>query len=125
MSMAATDAETAAPGSGLVELATEGKAGLFATFGGQGYRYIDEARRLYAHPAAGPFVKAAATALAAEASSEEVRAAPSCTRPGRTSPLPTLATPCVSATGGPGPRPPWGQAPCVPLGSGFLQLPRP
>ena len=59
--------------SGLMDQVAAGKAGLFATFGGQGYPYIAEAQELYAHDAAGAFMKPIVAALEAAAASDEVR----------------------------------------------------
>ncbi len=60
---------------GLLAMAASGEAGLFATFGGQGYPYIAEAQALFAEEAAGAFMKPIVAALEAAAGSEEVRAA--------------------------------------------------
>ena len=60
---------------GLLAMAASGEAGLFATFGGQGYPYIAEAQALFAEDAAGAFMKPIVAALEAAAGSEEVRAA--------------------------------------------------
>ena len=59
--------------SGLMDQVAAGKAGLFATFGGQGYPYIAEAQELYAQDAAGAFMKPIVAALEAAAASDEVR----------------------------------------------------
>jgi hypothetical protein len=61
----------APPSSGLLDLAQQGKAGIAATFGGQGYSYIDEARKLYADPATSSFMETVLEAVVAEANSPE------------------------------------------------------
>ena len=61
--------------TGLLDLAGAGKAGLFATFGGQGYPYLAELRALYGQEAAGAFIKPIVAALEAAAASDEAVAA--------------------------------------------------
>ena len=56
-------------------MAAAGKAGLFATFGGQGYPYIAEAQKLYASEAGGAFMKPIVAALEAAAASEDATSA--------------------------------------------------
>jgi hypothetical protein len=60
---------------GLMRMAKDGEAGLFATFGGQGYPYISELQALFADEAVRGFMKPIVEALEAAAGSEEVRGA--------------------------------------------------
>lgn len=71
----AGSSEADPPSSALVDMGAAGKAGLFATFGGQGYPYIAEAQRLYAQDAAGAFMKPIVAALEVAAASPEAAAA--------------------------------------------------
>eukprot|EP01052_Picozoa_sp_SAG31_P029013 SAG31_NODE_2849_length_4994_cov_2.114694_3_plen_170_part_00 len=60
------------PTCGLMELAGEQKAGLFATFGGQGYAFLADARALWsdAHGLGRALIAAAASALLEELQAE-------------------------------------------------------
>ena len=60
---------------GLMARAGKGQAGLFATFGGQGYAYMPEAQALWQEEAAGAFMKPIVAALEAAAASPEAMAA--------------------------------------------------